>query len=148
MMPLKVVTSVAPYVTTANALQAIRLAHEDGFAGIELSEDHVHSLARLKPRTTMLMRQYSDDMRRRLRVRPGMTGLWQVSGRSDLNWAETVRLDLRRILRAARARKRNGRCRRGGRYQEVAARGLHCEAPALPARLASHHHTVGNADAA
>ncbi len=38
--------------------------------------------------------QYSDDMRRRLRVRPGMTGLWQVSGRSDLNWAETVRLDL------------------------------------------------------
>ena len=31
---------------------------------------------------------------RRLRVRPGMTGLWQVSGRSDLSWEETVRLDL------------------------------------------------------
>jgi lipopolysaccharide/colanic/teichoic acid biosynthesis glycosyltransferase len=37
---------------------------------------------------------YGADMRRRLRVRPGMTGLWQVSGRSDLSWEETVRLDL------------------------------------------------------
>jgi lipopolysaccharide/colanic/teichoic acid biosynthesis glycosyltransferase len=27
-------------------------------------------------------------------VRPGMTGLWQVSGRSDLSWEESVRLDL------------------------------------------------------
>jgi len=31
---------------------------------------------------------------RRLLVRPGMTGLWQVSGRSDLSWDESVRLDL------------------------------------------------------
>ncbi|MFZ2016243.1 MAG: exopolysaccharide biosynthesis polyprenyl glycosylphosphotransferase, partial [Nocardioides sp.] len=31
---------------------------------------------------------------RRLHVRPGMTGLWQVSGRSDLSWAESIRLDL------------------------------------------------------
>jgi exopolysaccharide biosynthesis polyprenyl glycosylphosphotransferase len=31
---------------------------------------------------------------RRLMVRPGLTGLWQVSGRSDLDWSETVRLDL------------------------------------------------------
>jgi exopolysaccharide biosynthesis polyprenyl glycosylphosphotransferase len=34
---------------------------------------------------------------RRLLIRPGMTGLWQVSGRSDLSWEETIRLDLRYI---------------------------------------------------
>jgi len=34
------------------------------------------------------------DVRRRLVVRPGITGLWQVSGRSNLSWEESVRLDL------------------------------------------------------
>ena len=36
-------------------------------------------------------------MHRRLRVKPGLTGLWQVSGRSDLDWDESVRLDLRYV---------------------------------------------------
>jgi exopolysaccharide biosynthesis polyprenyl glycosylphosphotransferase len=40
---------------------------------------------------------YSADAIRRLRVRPGMTGLWQVSGRSDLTWEESLRLDLRYV---------------------------------------------------
>lgn len=41
--------------------------------------------------------QYGDDVRRRLVVKPGITGLWQVSGRSDLSWEESVRLDLRYV---------------------------------------------------
>ena len=40
---------------------------------------------------------YAEDARRRLLVRPGLTGLWQVSGRSDLSWEDTVRLDLRYV---------------------------------------------------
>jgi len=40
---------------------------------------------------------YPEDMRRRLVVKPGLTGLWQVSGRSDLSWAESIRLDLRYV---------------------------------------------------
>jgi exopolysaccharide biosynthesis polyprenyl glycosylphosphotransferase len=38
--------------------------------------------------------KYPSDMRRRLVVKPGLTGLWQVSGRSDLSWEESIRLDL------------------------------------------------------
>lgn len=38
--------------------------------------------------------EYEPDVLRRLAVRPGLTGLWQVSGRSDLSWSESVRLDL------------------------------------------------------
>ncbi|QYJ04204.1 exopolysaccharide biosynthesis polyprenyl glycosylphosphotransferase [Nocardioides panacisoli] len=38
--------------------------------------------------------QYADDVHRRFAVAPGITGLWQVSGRSDLDWDESVRLDL------------------------------------------------------
>jgi exopolysaccharide biosynthesis polyprenyl glycosylphosphotransferase len=41
--------------------------------------------------------RYDEDVRRRLLVKPGLTGLWQVSGRSELPWHEAVRLDLRYI---------------------------------------------------
>jgi exopolysaccharide biosynthesis polyprenyl glycosylphosphotransferase len=40
---------------------------------------------------------YGPAMRRRLKVKPGLTGLWQISGRSDLSWSESERLDLRYV---------------------------------------------------
>jgi lipopolysaccharide/colanic/teichoic acid biosynthesis glycosyltransferase len=41
--------------------------------------------------------RYAEHVRRRLVVKPGITGLWQVGGRSDLTWDESVRLDLRYV---------------------------------------------------
>jgi lipopolysaccharide/colanic/teichoic acid biosynthesis glycosyltransferase len=41
--------------------------------------------------------QYSQWVWRRLHVRPGLTGLWQVSGRSQLSWEESIRLDLQYV---------------------------------------------------
>jgi len=41
--------------------------------------------------------EYGTDMRRRLLVKPGLTGLWQINGRSDLDWDESVRLDVRYV---------------------------------------------------
>jgi exopolysaccharide biosynthesis polyprenyl glycosylphosphotransferase len=41
--------------------------------------------------------KYADYVRRRLVVKPGLTGMWQVNGRSELSWEETVRLDLRYV---------------------------------------------------
>ena len=40
---------------------------------------------------------YRGDVSRRLEVKPGMTGLWQISGRSDLSYEDAVRLDLRYV---------------------------------------------------
>jgi len=40
---------------------------------------------------------YGDHVRRRLAVKPGMTGLWQVNGRADLSWDESVRPDVRYV---------------------------------------------------
>lgn len=52
------------------------------------------SLVGPRPPLATEVERYGDDMRRRLLVKPGMTGLWQVSGRAELSWEESVRLDL------------------------------------------------------
>ena len=52
------------------------------------------SLVGPRPQVAAEVAQYDDAAHRRLLVRPGITGLWQVSGRSDLTWDEAVRLDL------------------------------------------------------
>jgi len=52
------------------------------------------SLVGPRPPLKSEVAKYSDEAMRRLLVKPGMTGLWQISGRSELSWEETVRLDL------------------------------------------------------
>jgi exopolysaccharide biosynthesis polyprenyl glycosylphosphotransferase len=52
------------------------------------------SLVGPRPPLPREVEQYGTDVRRRLLVRPGLTGLWQINGRSDLSWEESVRLDL------------------------------------------------------
>ncbi len=52
------------------------------------------SLVGPRPPLPSEVEMYAEDARRRLLVKPGLTGLWQVSGRSDLSWDESVRLDL------------------------------------------------------
>jgi len=55
------------------------------------------SLVGPRPALPVEVATYGDNMRRRLVVKPGITGLWQVSGRSDLSWDEAERLDLRYV---------------------------------------------------
>ena len=55
------------------------------------------SLVGPRPHVTREVEQYGYDMRRRLLVKPGITGLWQVSGRSDLSWDDSVRIDVRYV---------------------------------------------------
>jgi exopolysaccharide biosynthesis polyprenyl glycosylphosphotransferase len=52
------------------------------------------SLVGPRPPLPSEVEQWEDRVHRRQLVKPGMTGLWQVSGRSDLTWDESVRLDL------------------------------------------------------
>jgi exopolysaccharide biosynthesis polyprenyl glycosylphosphotransferase len=55
------------------------------------------SLVGPRPPLPSEVEKYGHDVMRRLLVKPGLTGLWQVSGRSDLTWEESVRLDLRYV---------------------------------------------------
>lgn len=55
------------------------------------------SLVGPRPPLPVEVARYQADVHRRLLVKPGLTGLWQISGRSDLSWDESVRLDLRYV---------------------------------------------------
>ncbi|GAA4471046.1 sugar transferase [Rhodococcus olei] len=56
------------------------------------------SLVGPRPPLISEVEKYDDGgVRRRMLVKPGLTGLWQVSGRSDLSWEESVRMDLRYV---------------------------------------------------
>jgi lipopolysaccharide/colanic/teichoic acid biosynthesis glycosyltransferase len=47
-----------------------------------------------RPPLRQEVKSYDVEVMRRLLVKPGVTGLWQISGRSDLSWEDSVRLDL------------------------------------------------------
>jgi lipopolysaccharide/colanic/teichoic acid biosynthesis glycosyltransferase len=55
------------------------------------------SLVGPRPPLGSEVERYGLDMRRRFLVKPGLTGLWQVSGRSDLSWDDSVRTDVRYV---------------------------------------------------
>jgi exopolysaccharide biosynthesis polyprenyl glycosylphosphotransferase len=55
------------------------------------------SLVGPRPPLVTEVERYDTSVSRRLLVKPGLTGLWQISGRSDLSWEESVRLDLRYV---------------------------------------------------
>ncbi len=55
------------------------------------------SLVGPRPPLAKEVARYGTDMRRRLLVKPGLTGLWQISGRSDLSWDDSVRIDVRYV---------------------------------------------------
>jgi lipopolysaccharide/colanic/teichoic acid biosynthesis glycosyltransferase len=52
------------------------------------------SLVGPRPPLPKEVAQYADHVHRRFLAKPGITGLWQVSGRSSLSWEDSVRLDL------------------------------------------------------
>jgi exopolysaccharide biosynthesis polyprenyl glycosylphosphotransferase len=55
------------------------------------------SLVGPRPPLASEVERYAFDMHRRFLVKPGITGLWQVSGRSDLSWDDSVRIDVRYV---------------------------------------------------
>lgn len=55
------------------------------------------SLVGPRPPLPTEVERYGFDMHRRFLVKPGLTGLWQVSGRSDLSWDDSVRIDVRYV---------------------------------------------------
>ncbi|GAA1688238.1 sugar transferase [Fodinicola feengrottensis] len=55
------------------------------------------SLVGPRPLPAREMGHRYEEFRRRMVVKPGITGLWQVGGRSDLSWEDAVRLDLRYV---------------------------------------------------
>jgi lipopolysaccharide/colanic/teichoic acid biosynthesis glycosyltransferase len=52
------------------------------------------SLVGPRPALPSEVEQYDDWLHNRLKVKPGMTGLWQVSGRTEASFADYVRYDL------------------------------------------------------
>jgi exopolysaccharide biosynthesis polyprenyl glycosylphosphotransferase len=55
------------------------------------------SLVGPRPALPEEVARYDNHAHRRLAVQPGMTGLWQISGRSDLSWEDSIQLDLRYV---------------------------------------------------
>jgi exopolysaccharide biosynthesis polyprenyl glycosylphosphotransferase len=81
-----------PRVTrVGRVLRALSLDELPQLANVQRGE---MSLVGPRPALAREMEGWTSDLHERLRVKPGLTGMWQVSGRSDVSFEEYVRLDL------------------------------------------------------
>ncbi|WP_243076179.1 sugar transferase [Microbacterium sp. SS28] len=84
-----------PRITRVGAvLRKFSLDELPQFANVLLGD---MSIVGPRPPLPSEVTEYDGTVSRRLYIKPGITGLWQVSGRSDLSWEDSVRLDLRYV---------------------------------------------------
>ena len=89
--PLQNARRPPPYAPSAASLRRFSLDEIPNLVNVLRGE---MSLVGPRPNVPEEVAQYKDWHRKRLSVSPGMTGLWQVSGRSDLTFDEMVLLDI------------------------------------------------------
>src|SRR5690606_41024703 len=62
--------------------------------GVQTCALPILALVGPRPQVADEVALYDDAARRRLLLKPGISGLWQVSGRSNVSWEDAIRLDL------------------------------------------------------
>ena len=89
-----IVVDPSPDALAALSRRAAEAGVGERIQGMQGDADSLATLVGPRPPLPTEVAWYDQDVARRLLVKPGMTGLWQVSGRSDLSWEDGIRLDL------------------------------------------------------